>query len=403
MPVPAEFTREAIEAHSPEHVHLFAAFTRNHRLEESMFENNPWLRPPADSETVERGSGRYWDTTVARKHPYWRTIDLPRSTKDMGRMRADFVEWGYCLIEDGMSPEQCALMGTRLTDQAAGERLAGIAQGSPYGQYVNTLVNKGACFARAIEQDPAVVQAGMVIEQLIDETLGAGWICHSFLANGADPGGRPQAIHIDQGGLLPWMTREAPMLVNTMYIFEDVDDHNGGTVMIPGSHRVLAEAGLGGTVGPLPPSMSLEARAGTVMLFDGRLLHGTGVNRSQRQRFVATMAAIKPWMRQQENWVLSVRPEILASASQKLLHRMGLQAVFNGGTVEGFGINYASGAPGDPMGAILAFREAQDAGAYQRVGELGPTSSRVDLERAYTLRAVLVKAEAEKKAMLAAG
>ena len=389
MPVPAEFTREAVKAHSPETAYLFAGFTRNHLLEESMFQNNPWLRPPADSETLERGSGRYWDTTVARKHAYWQSISLPEPTKDIGRMRADFVERGYCLIEDGMSQEQCALMGKRLWEQAAGERLAGIAQGSPYGQYVNTLVNKGDCFARAIEQDPDVVQAGPVIEQLIDEIVGTGWICHSFLANGADPGGRPQAIHIDQGGLLPWLPREAPMLVNTMYIFEDIDDHNGGTVMIPASHSVLANTGTGGTVGPLPPSVTLEAKAGTVMLFDGRLLHGTGVNRSQRQRFVATMGAIKPWMRQQENWVMSVKPEILAWASPKLLHRMGFQAVFNGGTVEGFGINYATGAPEDPMGAILAFRQAQDAGAYRRVGELKPSSSRSELDLAYTLRDVM--------------
>jgi ectoine hydroxylase-related dioxygenase (phytanoyl-CoA dioxygenase family) len=397
MPVPPEFTPEAVKAHSAETVQLFTAFTRNHQLEESMFENNPWLRPPTDGESFERGTGRYWDTTVASRHPYWRSVDLPKPTKQIERMRADFLEWGYCLIEDGMSPQQCSLMRDRLWEQAAAERLAGVEQGSSYGQYVNTLVNKGDCFARAIEQDPAVVQAGPVLEQLIEEIIGAGWICHSFLANGADPGGKPQAIHIDQGGLLPWLPGEAPMLVNTMYIFEDVDDSNGGTVMIPGSHRVLAMAGTGGTVGALPPSINLDAKAGTIMLFDGRLLHGTGINRTRRQRFVATMGAIKSWMRQQENWILSVKPDVLATASPKLLHRMGFQAVFNGGTVEGFGINYATGAPGDPMGAILAFRQAQDAGSYRRVGELRPTSSREALETAFTLRDVMARATEKKR------
>jgi hypothetical protein len=36
-----------------------------------MHRNNPWLAPPDMREPLEWGTGRYWDTTVARKHPYW--------------------------------------------------------------------------------------------------------------------------------------------------------------------------------------------------------------------------------------------------------------------------------------------------------------------------------------------
>jgi ectoine hydroxylase-related dioxygenase (phytanoyl-CoA dioxygenase family) len=386
---PPEFTAEAVKQRSPENAQLFTHVWGKHSLEESLFANNPWLKPPAHDKPLEWGAHCYWDTTIASRHPYWRDAALPRPTKDMDRMRRDILEWGYCLIEDAMSAAQTAVMRDRLLEQAAAERLAGIEQHSPYGQYVNTLVNKGECFARAIEHDPAAVQAGPVIEQLIDEMLGPGWICHAFLANGADPGGYPQGLHVDQGALLPWLPRDAPMLVNTMYFFQDVDDRNGGTLMIPGSHRTLAEAGESGDVGKLPPPFNLDAPAGAVMVFDGRLLHGTGANRTSRQRFVATMSAIKPWMRQQENWVISVKPEVLAWASPKLLHRMGFQAVFNGGTVEGFGINYANGAPGDPMGAILAFRQAMDAGEYRRVGELRPDLPPSDLQRNFTLRKMI--------------
>ena len=398
MGIPPEFTAAAVRASSPEADQLFLSFLENHVLEESIYSANPALNPPDYSIPLAAQTDRYWDTTVARKHPYWKSVPLPQPTKDLRQMRSDFRTWGYCLIEDGMSPEQCAVMRTRLFEQAEAERRAGIAQTSHYGQYVNTLVNKGDCFARCIEHDPAVVQAGPVIEQLLTETVGKGWICHSFLANGADPGGYPQALHIDQGGLMPWLASEAPMLVNTMYIFDHVDERNGGTLMIPGSHAVLAKAGTGGVIGVLPPTINLEAPAGTVMVFDGRILHGTGVNRSQKQRFVATMSAIKPWMRQQENWVLSVKPEVLAWASPKLLHRMGFQAVFNGGTVEGFGINFATGAIGDPMGAIKTFRCAMDRGTYQRVGELGPSTPEAELQHEFTLRTVVATARALRQA-----
>ena len=49
-------------------------------------------------------------------------------------------------------------------------------------------------------------------------------------------------MHIDQGPVLPWVTASAPALVNTMFIPQDVDDENGGTLIIPGSHKLLMEA-----------------------------------------------------------------------------------------------------------------------------------------------------------------
>ena len=67
---------------------------------------------------------------------------------------ADFPQWGYCLIEDALSTEQCQAFLARLLEQAEGERQAGIDQQIPTGQYINTLINKGPMFAGCIEQDP---------------------------------------------------------------------------------------------------------------------------------------------------------------------------------------------------------------------------------------------------------
>ena len=396
MSVPIEFTPDYVEENSSRDQHLFRSFLRSGQPFKSIIENNPWLMPPDLSKPLEWGTGRYWDTTVARKHDYWKDFDLPEATKDINQMRKDIHEWGFCLIEEALSKQQCNQFIERIREQAEGERLAGINQPTPSGQYVNTLINKGDIFSKCIEQDPETVQAGPVIEQIIDEALGKGWICHSFLSNGADPGGYPQGLHIDQGPLLPWMTEEAPALFNTLYIPEDVNDENGGTLFIPGSHKTLIQAGSGGKVGKLPPAVNLEAVAGTIMLFDGRMLHGTGVNRSDKQRFVATMSNVKSWMRTQENWVLSVSPDILEKASPKLLHRIGLQALTYGATVEGFGLG-AGGRIGDVWGNIKQFRNAVDKGNYIRVRELSAKSSSEDLTKNYTLRVAMKKARKAKK------
>ena len=388
-----EFTQEYIDKNSPDKEKLFKQFLDSQEPYTSIFKNNPWLLPPDFKKPLESGD-HFWNTTVGRKHPYWKNKNLPKPTKEIKQIRKDFKKWGYALIEDGMSKKQCKVFINRLLEQAEGEKLANVNSLTPSGQYVHTLINKGKVFRQCIEQDIEAVQAGTLIENFLNETLGKGWICHSFLANGAEKGYYPQVLHIDQSPLSPWITEEAPALVNTLYIPQDVNEENGGTLIIPGSHKHIIKAGSNGDVGKLNPAINLEASAGTIMLFDGRLLHGTGVNKTSKIRFVAAMSNVKSWMRSQENWIISVDPEIIKNASPKLLHRMGMQAVTYGGTIEGFGMG-AAGKVDESRGSIKYFREAFDEGEYIRVGQLSSTSPESDLKKNYTLRQAMKKAKSK--------
>lgn len=388
-----EFTQEYIDKNSPDKDKLFKQFLDSQEPYTSIFKNNPWLLPPDFKKPLESGD-HFWNTTVGRKHPYWKNKNLPKPTKEIKQIRKDFKKWGYALIEEGMSKKQCKVFIDRLLEQAEGEKLANVNSLTPSGQYVHTLINKGKVFRQCIEQDIEAVQAGTLIENFLNETLGKGWICHSFLANGAEEGYYPQVLHIDQSPLSPWITEEAPALVNTLYIPQDVNEENGGTLIIPGSHKNIIKAGSNGDVGKLNPAINLEASAGTIMLFDGRLLHGTGVNKTSKIRFVAAMSNVKSWMRSQENWIISVDPEIIKNASPKLLHRMGMQAVTYGGTIEGFGMG-AAGKVDESRGSVKYFREAFDEGEYIRVGQLSSTSPKSDLKKNYTLRQAMKKAYAK--------
>jgi len=80
-------------------------------------------------------------------------------------------------------------------------------------------------------------------------------------------------------------------------------------------------------VGKLPPAINIDAKAGTMIITDGRLLHGTGINHTSSPRIVMLNGMLSPFLRQQENWMLSVDPEVLSRASPKLLQRMGYQAM----------------------------------------------------------------------------
>ena len=368
-PIPTEFSEKAIVATLDSAATPYRDFVHSREPYQSLYEANPNMRPPKTGERLLWGEDKYYDTTVARKHAYWKDLSLPKPEKDIAQLRQDFHEWGYCLVEDGLSVEQNQLVYQRVVDQADAERELGIAYLSEAQQHVWSLVNKGDVFNRCMTHDTDAIQAGLLIEQLLDEMLGSGWHHLSYIANISFPGCHPQGMHQDQGLVGAYKFLDAPVLVNTVYVLQDVDEVNGGTLVIPGSHRRYIEGN--GTFGKLPPPINLEAPAGTVMLMDGRVLHGGAVNRSDDLRYIITNSVVRPFIRQQESFHLTIRPEILANASEKFLWRCGFQANAQRSMVEGFGY-YGTGRLGDESSAIVNARIAMDAGEYQRVGELSP-------------------------------
>ena len=368
-PIPPEFSEKVIAATSDSAATPYRDFVHSREPYQSLYEANPNMRPPKTGERLLWGEDKYYDTTVARKHAYWKDVSLPKPQKGIAQLRQDFHEWGYCLVEDGLSVEQNQLVYQRVMDQAEAERELGIAYLSEAQQHVWSLVNKGDVFNRCMTHDTDAIQAGLLIEQLLDEMLGSGWHHLSYIANISFPGCHPQGMHQDQGLVGAYKFLDAPVLVNTVYVLQDVDEVNGGTLVIPGSHRRYIEGN--GTFGKLPPPINLEAPAGTVMLMDGRVLHGGAVNRSDDLRYIITNSVVRPFIRQQESFHLTIRPEILANASEKFLWRCGFQANAQRSMVEGFGY-YGTGRLGDESSAIVNARIAMDAGEYQRVGELSP-------------------------------
>ena len=338
--------------------------------------------------------GSYYDTTTGDKHTYWKDKDLPQASKDIERLRADMRQWGYCKIEDALSAAQVANIHKRVLDQAEGERMAGVAQRTPSGQNINCCVNKGRCFEGLIEQHPSIVQGGALVEQLVTEALGNNWICTSLIAAISLEGGVPQALHQDQDIALD---SRSPITINILTAITDIDETNGGTLVIPGSHKTLSDAVREQKpVGKLPPAINVDARAGTMIITDGRLLHGTGINHTSQPRIVMLNGMQHPIIRQQENWMLSVHPEVIKRASPKLLQRMGYQATNAAQTNEGHGFG-ARGEVDELTGSTLDFRMAADNGDYLRVGELGPESTPEELNMPFTLRDVVTKARAGGK------
>ena len=89
-------------------------------------------------------------------------------------------------------------MRNRVLEQAEGERLAGLAQHAEWPKH-QLLREQGALLRVVREQHPDIAQGGPLVEQLVTEALGPGWICTSLIAAISLQGGVPQALHQDQG------------------------------------------------------------------------------------------------------------------------------------------------------------------------------------------------------------
>ena len=247
-------------------------------------------------------------------------------TNDLGRARTDLAQHGYCLLEGILPPERVAAVRQRLVELAAAE----VAQGTDYvyengaNQRIWTLLNKGDCFIE-LALDPTV-------SELMSHLLGYDHLLSNIDANVAGPGGNPMFLHADQS-FMPEPWPPYPLVANAMWMLDDFTPENGATRVVPGSHLEAKQP-------PFTVSDDLTTAvcgpAGTAMVFEGRLWHQTGRNITAGERRHGILAYYcRPFMRQQENWFLSLDPDVLERATPELRHLLGYDHYLSLGMIDG--------------------------------------------------------------------
>ena len=158
------------------------------------------------------------------------------------------------------------------------------------------------------------------------------WVFREFLLilarllNSGIGDGVPQPLHRD-AGFVPASANFAAVL-NVFFLLDDFTAENGGTHLVPGSHRWPEEHSI------KPPARGtiseLSAPAGSIFAFDGRIFHGTGLIQPGAipegvvgRRHLGYNFCL-PWVRQQENWGVSLLNEVLEEASPLVQERLGM-------------------------------------------------------------------------------
>ena len=273
--------------------------------------------------------------------------DVPELTEDLGQAKQDLDEFGFCLVANALTGEALATTRRRLVEQAEAEAERGLdhrdggadqsimdesgrfkadafttANGG-VNQRLWMLANKGACFRDLIEHP--------LVDELVGHVLGADFILSTLSANIAKPGGVRMGLHTDQWWMpQPVRTGEPykraseitrkpepsfvrpdaalgiapPVVANTMWMLSDFSPQNGATEVVPGSH--LSGAHPHPTEQGGYPIFQPEAPAGTLMVFDGRLWHGTGAHIGGGDRLGVLATFCCPQFRQQENQTLGL-------------------------------------------------------------------------------------------------
>ncbi len=237
---------------------------------------------------------------------------LPSATRDLARAFADLDRHGYAIVEGALSPERVAALRARVIDQARGEDAQGLGfHDGKTNQRIWMLPNKGKIF-RDLMLDP-------LVETAMTRLLGKDFILSSLTANIARPGGVPMYLHSDQGYVDFWTPK--PLVANIAWMLDDFTAANGGTRLVPGSHLNPDRIDYA-----LEDTIAAEGPAGAALIFDGRLIHGTGANiTADQDRHAVLSYHCRPFVRQQENYYLGLDPALRETERGLFLKRLGFR------------------------------------------------------------------------------
>ena len=145
-----------------------------------------------------------------------------------------------------------------------------------------------------------------------------GYQLHVTAAVEIGPGAREQVLHREESSFTFFPLPRPSIIVASMWAVTEFRADNGGTLLVPGSHRWPADRK------PKPDEiLSAQMPAGAVLFWMGGTLHGAGANTSQDWRYGVILTYSLGWVRQEENQYLDVPRERMAGLSPEVRRLLG--------------------------------------------------------------------------------
>lgn len=237
------------------------------------------------------------------------------ATSAAARRITEIENDGYTIIEGVMSPDLMQRIRDELAPYCQGEHPGRNNFEGTRTERVYALLAKAPAVAELIEHPTTL--------ELIDQLLPKNYLLSAALSILLHPGETPQPFHYDDGiAGLPVYKPRPRFGVSSIWALDDFTETNGATEVIPGSHRWPEdrEPDEAEIIKVLMP-------AGSVVVFDGALIHRGGANTSGEDRLAITPQYCNPGLRQIENMVLAVPPEIAGRYSERIQNMLGYNII----------------------------------------------------------------------------
>jgi len=229
-------------------------------------------------------------------------------TKSVEDVIADLDRDGYSIVPGMLDREEAARIRAELAE---------IAESIPHGRNSFegfTTRRIYALFAKTRSFDAPAIHP--LVTGVLDRVL-RHYQLSAPTGIMIDPGEPNQILHHDDS-VYPIPRPHEQLVVTTMWPLDDFTEVNGATRLVPGSHRWTDRQ----------PDEDTQVRiaempAGSVMFYLGTLWHGGGANRSDRPRLGVILEYVASWLRPQENHVLGVPRDIVATLPAPLQELLG--------------------------------------------------------------------------------
>ncbi len=132
------------------------------------------------------------------------------------------------------------------------------------------------------------------------------------------PGEGAQILHRDRGLWGGHIPRRIETQLGTMIAITDFTHENGATRVVPGSADWNASR-----QPELHEIASAEMKAGSILVYNGTVIHGGGPNSTSVSRLGVLLHYTLGWLRQQENMYLACPPDLAKTFSPQLRRLLG--------------------------------------------------------------------------------
>ncbi|MFI2758358.1 phytanoyl-CoA dioxygenase family protein [Streptomyces echinatus] len=231
-------------------------------------------------------------------------VDPATVESDLAAVERD----GYVILENLLTPAECdqirkavaPLLGRTGRNAFEGRRT----------QRVYSLLDKTRACDRLVDH-PRVLA-------LLDRLFEPNYLLSQLQVIKIHPGEDAQLLHPDDG-LYPVPRPRQPLGAATIWAIDPFTSDNGGTVLLPGSHRWGDER----RPTDQDSRTTAEMPSGSCVFFVGTLWHGGGANTSHHPRLALTAQYCRPWLRPQEAFTLSTSRDTVRAVSEDIRRMLG--------------------------------------------------------------------------------